>query len=440
MSFTPSAEEGMSLHWIRVNHRIRLTAILTAYVAIALGVVFSVVFFVVRQQSLSAKFADLSQSVSVVAHEWTVDHSIREEQEDFPSLSFSVYGLDGTLKVSSSKVPLPLVSGQAKLKHRLLVSKPAGDAIVVGSVSWLDTENGLRQLALVLAVLWLPLSILTAVVTWLGGGLVIKPIRELLDSANRLSGASDGGFLTTTDQAEFAELAESLNQLIGRVRYSGELQEQFAADAAHELRSPLALMRTRIETTLLRERQPSEYADSLRTMLVTVERMTALVETLLLSARQAGASAQTIDLSITAKNVIDEWNAEPQEILRFEQDLEPASARFSEDELRIVLRNILENALRYATVGTPILVKLKASGEFAELTVENRGPELSDQDRLAAFDRFYRVDKARSPEAGRVGIGLAVVKKIVQSYDGNVEFLPTVGGACIRIRVPLAAE
>ncbi len=427
----------MYSRWLGWNHRLRLTALLTATVSLSLAAVFVLVVWFVRDQAKSRRFAELEVSVARIASEWNTPDSLREVNEDFPGLEIAVYSDKGTLLASTTKRVLPVIIGRSKRDDSLLFGLHLGPNIFVGVNSWVETEVGLRQLAFVLAALWLPLVLLTAIVSWHGGGLVLRPVKELVDSAEELSGTSEGRKLTTTDRAEFASLAESLNQMIERVRYSASLQEQFASDAAHELRTPLALMRTRVETNLKRERSAVEHVDSQKALLKQIERLTLIVETLLQSARQqiphAGALCFNDAVTEAVKDWIEARQWSNEELIL---EVQPCNVSVSKEEVAIIVRNLLDNAATHSPQGSTIFVTVLATDEGVTLSVRDSGPGLTDEDKLRAFDRFFRSDEGRSRNDGGAGIGLSVVKRIVEAAGGSIKFLPTESGALVSVWLP----
>ncbi len=427
----------MFSRWLNWNHRARLTILLTATVSAAMVCVFALVVYLVREQSLNRRFSELEASVTRVAHEWSGPASLREEKDDFPGIDLTVYSSSGRLLASTlSRPPDPIV-GRKKLGDALLFGKSDPAKTVIGQSSWLETEAGLKQLALVLGALWLPLTMLTAVVSWYGGGLVLRPVTELVASAQRLSESGESQVLTTTDRAEFASLAASLNQLIGRVRHAASLQEQFASDAAHELRNPLALLQTRIETNLLRPRSPEQHVASQEAMLIQIERLTSIVETLLATARQVGPEATVIDLGECVQRVASEWaEASNWPTSRLSVVTLPGRARIGAGEVEIIVRNLLDNGARHTGEGQPLEVRVNVLSEEVELTVHDFGPGLSKEASTRVFERFYRSDEARNQAHGGAGIGLAVVKRIVESREGRVAFLDVSAGTTVSVRLP----
>lgn len=419
------------------SHRFRLTALLTATVSLALGLVFILVVFIVRGQAMTRRFADLKANLNRVAAEYRSPSSLAEEHEDFPGVSFAVYSSDGRLLASTSKNAPKFQMGNAKHDHQVFVGINQGDKIFVGSSSWLETSAGLRQLALVLGLLWLPLTLITALTAWYGGGLVLRPVTELVASAERLSGMADGSILTTTDHAEFATLADSLNQLIARVHYAASVQEQFAADAAHELRNPLAMLRMRVEANLLNERTGEEHVISQQKMLVQIDRLTAIVEALLLSARLAPEATQAIDLDTAVIQAISDWTEySGWPIDRLHLSVAPCIARISPDEIALVLRNVLDNASHHAPDPTPIEVSVSSFDGWARIEVRDHGPGIPKDDVERVFDRFYRADPSRDRRNGGNGIGLAVVKRIVEWRGGSVRVEPIPRGTLIAVLFP----
>ncbi len=423
------------------SHRAKLTSFLTIAISIALAVVFFIVIAIVRDQALTRKFEDLERNVKRVSNEWSGPASLVEEHEDFPHVEFTVFTQDGSVAASTIKKPLQRFDGRRKVENLLFFGIKHNDVEIVGATSWIDTESGLRQLGMVLACLWLPLTILTALVAWYGGGLVLRPVTELVCSADNLSASSKTNLLETSDEAEFATLANSLNLMISRVRKASEVQEQFASDAAHELRSPLALLRARVETTLVKARDAAEYQETLRSVLGQAERLTTIVETLLASARESHRLDHGVNLEQSVREIVDQWRQDAcWNKNRLDVKTEPCLAMISEDELRIVLTNLLDNAARFSPFESPIVVRVTGFEDSSQLTVRDFGPGISKEDQPRVFDRFYRVEEDRNRTEGGAGIGLSVVKKIIESRKGHVKFVEVNQGTLITLTFPNQLE
>lgn len=430
----------MYLRWLNWNLRNRLTAMLTVTVSVALGVVFFFVVVLVREQALNRRFAEIEDDVKRISREWSTPDALREIQEDFPGLEITVFNPNGHVVASTIKRSPKLVVGRQKSGDTLTFGFRDALFIFVGVASWAETEAGLRQLALVLALLWLPLTALTAAVAWYGGGLVMRPVSELVASAEKLSGSADGEILQTTDGAEFAALAHSLNQLIERVRRVASLQEQFASDAAHELRTPLALLQTRIEVNLQNERTPEEHVTAQRAMLRQIDRLSSIVGALLATARKQGGTKQVEDFGLAVRSAVNDWRdltQWPASSLQIE--IEDCNSTMSQDETDMIVRNLLDNAARHSPEGCPIQLRVTCSDGLISLTVRDFGQGLSTEQMTLAFERFYRADEGRDRQEGGAGIGLSVVKRIVESNHGTVAFEPVEVGALFLLQVPLAS-
>lgn len=420
------------------SNRVRLTLVSTLVVAIALGLSFGVVLSVVREQSIKRRFQELERAIDQVPVQRGDSTAMEEADESLPDLVFGLFSLDGkVVESTNSKVP-PIILGNKKVGDQILVGKIVGNRIIVVSGSWKETESGLRQIAMVLAILWVPLSLLVAGMTWYGGGLVLRPVQELIHSATALS-VADQGRLETRDRGEFAELAVALNDMLDRVRSAAINQEQFASDAAHELRTPLALLRTQIETMLLRQRTLAEYKAGLGHVLEEAERMTAIVETLLQSARSPHEKVASIDIEPRISEVLTRSSSAFKRAgISVNYQGKKAQCKLAPGEIEVIFSNLIDNCLRYCPTGTHVEVELRTVGSNLELIVRDDGLGMSDEDREHAFERFYRGDPARNRETGGAGIGLAVVKKIVASRGGIVEFLKVPIGTTVRVVLPKA--
>jgi len=250
--------------------------------------------------------------------------------------------------------------------------------------------------------------------------------------------------LSTPDR-EIRHLMRTLNKMFANLEASIKAQKRFTADASHELRIPLTILRGEIEVALLRKRRPREYEEVLRQQLEVIDRMQRIVDGLLTLARaDAGLlelAHDEVDLSLLMRE------AGQQHLTLFaskdiQLNIEVSDGLLvigDEDRLSRVAFNLLNNAYKHAPRGTRVRFMAEAQGDEAVVTVADEGPGIAPEHVDHIFDRFYRSDEARDRETGGVGLGLAISKRIVEAHNGSLEVESTLGkGALFRFRLPLA--
>ena len=278
-------------------------------------------------------------------------------------------------------------------------------------------------------------------------GRLLAPVGAMAATARRISAESLAQRLPVANpRDEFGQLARVFNDTLSRLQDAFEQLRRFTADASHELRTPLTAMRSVGEVALQRSTSTAEYREVIGSMLEEVDRLTRLVENLLTLTRgESGrvvVGRDVVDLDELAANVSDSLHVLAEE-KRQSLEVETAShirARCDAAILRQGLINVLHNAIKYTPGGGAIrmVVKLAASGE-AMIEVHDTGPGIPVADRQRIFERFYRVDGARTREAGGVGLGLAIARWAVEANGGRIEVESEAGGgALFRIVLPLA--
>jgi signal transduction histidine kinase len=223
---------------------------------------------------------------------------------------------------------------------------------------------------------------------------------------------------------------------------------QFTADASHELRTPIALIRTEAEIALRKSRNEAEYREALQHVLSEAERTSSLIETLLSLARvDAGREMldmRLIDLAQLSRSVVDEWR--PRLPSRQLQVIEGPGATqlpiFGDTAALTRLLNILlDNAAKYTAESGKIDIALENDHGAGILRVRDDGVGISPEEQSKVFERFYRVDKSRTRESAGAGLGLAIAEWIVKQHRGSltVESVPGQGATFI-VRIPLNGE
>lgn len=239
---------------------------------------------------------------------------------------------------------------------------------------------------------------------------------------------------------EVRPLVHELNLLFGRVRKAFEAQQHFVADAAHELRSPLAALKLQI---LSLERAADDNARKIAVARVTagIERATRLVEQLLVLARQEGSANDMqlapVSLSELVKRTLGDMTgvAAARQIDLGLHHADEASVAGQPDALVILLRNLVDNAIKYTPSGGTVDLEVRRAGGRAVLCVEDSGPGIAPEERERVFSRFYRVPGS---EAGGSGLGLAIIKSIAERHGATLalEQSERLGGLRVRIDFP----
>ena len=421
------------------SHKARIAFAATASSALVLAGLFAAIVLVARRVAVGQWHSSMRLALSAVSREPDAHFDMVEFRESHPELSISIYDLQGTLLQYQGPVLSPFVKGLQILGHRIHYGIQAKGELLVAGAGWRTTEDGLERLAVVLAVLWLPLSLLVGASTWLAAKSIFDPLVRLNQQAATISGRNLGERLATIDRGEFGEFAGQLNLMLDRIQQTAIREEQFASDAAHELRTPLSILRTRIETTLLRPRSPEDYAASSENMLLEIDRLTRIVESLLETARGGQGEIHVTDLEGGLLEASDRWSERFDSAgVQLEVRALPIQVQMPQDELTVIIDNLLDNALRFAPVGSTVRMETLPSADRVSIVVQDSGTGIPTEMRESVFERFVRVEDDRNRNSGGAGIGLSVCRKIVASRSGTIRAEPVeAGGTRMVVELPV---
>jgi len=266
------------------------------------------------------------------------------------------------------------------------------------------------------------MPILMLVVWWVVSGSLepVARVRKQVASrqADDLSPVSEAGL-----PDEVRPLVQELNLLFGRVRTAFDAQQHFVADAAHELRTPLAALKLQVQS-LERSDNPEAKRVAVGRLTAGIERATRLVEQLLVLARQeasaaGGAPRQPVDIAGLARRAVADLAgvAQAKDIDLGVQRADAAEVEGQPDALMILLRNLVDNAIKYTPQGGTVDVSVVAEHGGVRVTVEDSGPGIPPAERERVFDRFYRVPGS---DAAGSGLGLAIIKSIAERHDATL--------------------
>lgn len=245
---------------------------------------------------------------------------------------------------------------------------------------------------------------------------------------------------------ELAELAQVFNETFARLEESFGQLRRFTADASHELRTPLTAMRSVGEVALQEQRSAVSYRDTIGSMLEEVDRMGQLVESLLTLSRADGGHIALhrthIDLRDLAIEIVGNLAvlAEDKEQSVAVHAAFPVHLLGDRLWLRQAITNVVHNAIKYSGAGGTIEVQVTAVDGDAIVDIQDTGPGIPPEHLDRVFDRFYRVDKARSRETGGAGLGLSIARWAVTAHGGTIELESDIGRGCrFRLIIPRGA-
>lgn len=253
----------------------------------------------------------------------------------------------------------------------------------------------------------------------------IRPIENISAAATKISAGDLSQRINVAEtESELGRLAAVLNSTFARLEAAFAQQRQFAADAAHELRTPVSVMLTQTQTALSRERDAGEYRQTVEACLRSAQRMRRLIESLLelarLEAGQEPMKRVPVDLSQTVGDCAESIRPLAEERgVKIYCELAPVKCTGDADRLAQVVANLLANAVQYNREKGEVHITTQSRNGMAILAVANTGPGIPTADLPHIFERFYRADPSRS--SGHAGLGLAITKAIVEAHGGIIE-------------------
>lgn len=289
----------------------------------------------------------------------------------------------------------------------------------------------------------LALFFLSLAVGWLVSGRMLRPIGQITAAVRRIqtSDLSQRINLGGPDD-ELRRLADTFDEMLGRVDDAFEGQRQFIHEASHELRNPLAVIRTNLEVTLS---DPDVSVEELRRTAEVVERsterMTRLVDDLLVYARKGTLSItrDPVDVGALIMEAADEF-AVTADLAGIHMAREATSGLWVLGDrlaLRQALANLLANAVRYTPAGGSIRVRAGRESAWIWMSVEDQGPGIAVADQDRVFQRFWRGDPQEGREQGRSGLGLTIVRQIAEAHGGEAKLASVLGqGSAFALWLP----
>ena len=291
-------------------------------------------------------------------------------------------------------------------------------------------QYSLITLAVVIAV--------AAVLGWVAAGRALRPVHQITAAARAASQHNLSARVAATGpRDELRELAETFDEMLGRLQTAFDSQQRFIANASHELRTPLAVMRTTVEVVL---DNPDSTTADLRAMATdiraAIDHAEHLIGALLILARnERGLTVrERVDLATVAEDALD--TADPAD-RRVHATLEPAVISGDPVLAEHLIRNLVDNAVRYNRAAGDVWISTRTAAGSSQLTVANTGPVISPADARRIFQPFQRLDDRTSHDG--YGLGLAIVASIAAIHGGTATALPRdAGGLSVTVTIPSA--
>ncbi len=455
----PSPKKGLS-----IKQRVTLwyACMLVLIVLLLFGFIFTVSRSLLQRESNSR----LEKMVLDFTEEIDFEHSTYELDDDArfyeDGVIFSLYDEQGRLTAGSVPTGFP---ADTTLKAYTFQTFSEGgntwsayDAALVygdGQILWirgiLPSETLFSVERTMFLVLLIVCPLLIAVALLVGYSITRRaflPIEEIRETAEAIGAGGDLSARIPTErtQGEIRQLADTFNEMFGRLETSFEHERQFTSDASHELRTPVAVITSQAEYALLPDATSEEQREGLEIILEQAQKMSALISQLLLLARADNGTQQLTlaptDLSLLASMTAEQCReSAARQKIRVICQIEPdITVCGDQASLTRALLNLMENAVQYGHTGGFVKLTLASRDGFAVCSVEDDGIGIAQEHLDRIWQRFYRVDPARSPGGSNTGLGLSLVKWIIEAHHGTIQAESSPGkGSCFTFRIPLCS-
>lgn len=326
------------------------------------------------------------------------------------------------------------------------------DYVFLVGVVITEVVDNLARIKWLLAIVWLVSTAATAAVGFALASTALKPVRRITERALHIAKTDIRARLEApTVDDEIGAMNRSLNVLLERLHGALDANRRFAADAAHELKSPITAMAGEIDVALRRDRTAEEYRDTLALVRSRLSSLSAIISDLMLLVRAQESnetvSRQEIALDALVSNAVGRVQrmAQARGVTIVVRNVDDLCTYGEAGLLGRVLDNVLENAIRYNREGGTVTVEAAFTDSAAEswepgrivVRVIDEGPGIPDADVERVFERFYRVDASRTRHTGGAGLGLAIAREVLAVFEGTIGIERTSsGGTTVAIQLP----
>jgi heavy metal sensor kinase len=339
------------------------------------------------------------------------------------------------------KVGLPGTTAKGRREMSIAAT---GDAMVLVGRDISDLEREQSELFWNVLLAGIATLVVAIFGGWFVAGRALAPIKRISKTARAMSdGDLNARIVVESTENELGQVASSLNDAFDRLRLAVEQERQFMADASHELRTPLSVLRAETEWALDRERSPQQYKDALTVCRRAAHRMQDIAERLLTLVRVELAPDAVERTPVAMRSLIDDvvgWLAPmaQERDVRLIVSGDPFTVSGDAEQLREALNNVIANAILYNKPGGSVTISTRQAAGSARIEVVDTGIGIPADAVSKVFERFYRVDKARTREAGGSGLGLAIARTIFVAHGGDISCTSELGvGSAFVISLPV---
>lgn len=473
-----------------MNIRLRLTLWYTAILSVILAVFGTIVYFGLSRSLLTALDDHLqreaNQIISNLKFEDSADYEDDENDEEHheyagvvkpemeyipePGVFWRVLSPDGqpffdpgylrnssiansTLDIDRPHFEYGVLADDTPIRLYTLpfvIRQQQAGAVQVAE-SYVEIQDVQRRLVILLG-LSIPLIILGASAGgWFLANSALAPIDRITRAANQITTHDLSRRLNLElPNDEVGRLAATFDSMLDRLETGFEQQKRFIGDASHEMRTPLTILKGDVEVALIRPRSADEYRETLEMVNQTTDRLTGLVEELLLLAR---ADNNQYPLRFEACDLVELLSGEIRRLnpvaeaknISLTLDAPPSLLMIADlDKLARLFTNLIDNAIKYSEPGDMVHVTVTPKSDQVQVAVTDTGPGIPPEHLPRVFDRFYRVDKARArkltdpAKAGGMGLGLSIAQWLAQIHSGTITVTSEVGcGTTFTVHLPL---
>lgn len=272
-----------------------------------------------------------------------------------------------------------------------------------------------------------------------------KPLLKVTESIDEITRGDTDVSLALSTYSELVTVSDSFNKMTGYIREQDTARQEFVSNVSHELKTPLASMKVLSDSLLSQEGMPEElYREFLVDITDEIERMTKIINDLLSMVKTEKNTANMVISNINVNDLLEKLLkrlrpiAATRNIEVIYESYRPVMADIDEVKMSIALNNLIENAVKYNYDDGWVRVTLNADHKFFYVKIEDSGVGIPDEFQDKVFERFYRVDKARSRETGGIGLGLALTRNVVLLHRGSIKlYSKEKEGTTFTVRIPL---